>query len=87
MLGFYELDFLCYIGKVFGILTFLLVVVVYKYNILERVLVKNIIPRNVIINRGAAEVNNHISRDDFSTSTLSRMLCLFYYTEHYFYIF
>ena len=37
----------------------------YKYNILERVLVENIIPRNVIINRGAAEVDNHISRDDF----------------------
>ena len=38
---------------------------VYKYNILERVLVENIIPRNVIIIRGAAEVDNHISRDDF----------------------
>ena len=61
--------------------------IVYKYNILERVLVENIIPRNVIINRGAAEVDNHISRDDFSTSTLSRMLYLFYYTEHYSLIF
>ena len=39
--------------------------ILYKYNILERVLVENIIPRNVIINRGAAEVDNHISRDDF----------------------
>ena len=39
--------------------------IVYKYNILERVLVENIIPRNVIINRGAAVVDNHISRDDF----------------------
>ena len=58
-------------------------VILYKYNILERVLVENIIPRNVIINRGAAEVDNHISRDDFSTSTVSRMLYLFYYTEHY----
>ena len=38
--------------------------IIYKYNILERVLVENIIPRNVIINRGAAEVDNHISRDD-----------------------
>ena len=28
-------------------------------------MVENIIPRNVIINRGAAEVDNHISRDDF----------------------
>ena len=54
----------------------------YKYNILERVLVENIIPRNVTINRGEAEVDNHISRDDFSTSTLSRMLYLSYYTEH-----
>ena len=57
-------------------------VILYKYNILERVLVENIIPRNVTINRGVAEVDNHISRDDFSTSTLSRMLYLFYYTEH-----
>ena len=40
-------------------------ITLYKYNILERVLVENIIPRNVIINRGAAEVDNHISRDDF----------------------
>ena len=29
-----------------------------------RVIVENIIPRNVIINRGAAEVDNHISKDD-----------------------
>ena len=28
------------------------------------VIVENIIPRNVIINRGAAEVDNHVSRDD-----------------------
>ena len=28
------------------------------------VIVENIIPRNVIINRGAAEVDNHISRGD-----------------------
>ena len=27
-------------------------------------IVENIIPRNVIINRGAAEVDNHIMRDD-----------------------
>ena len=57
-------------------------IILYKYNILERVLVENIIPRNMTINRGAAEVDNYISRDDFSTSTLSRMLYLFYYTEH-----
>ena len=30
-----------------------------------RVIVENIIPRNVIINRGAAEVDYHILRDDF----------------------
>ena len=29
-----------------------------------RMIVENIIPRNVIINRGAAEVDNHISRDN-----------------------
>ena len=28
------------------------------------VIVENIIPRNVIINRGADEVDNHISKDD-----------------------
>ena len=27
-------------------------------------IVENIIPRNVIINRGTAEVDNHITRDD-----------------------
>ena len=43
----------------------LLVRLLYTYNILERVIVESIIPRNVIINRGAAEVDNHISRDDF----------------------
>ena len=37
----------------------------------------------MIINQGAAEVDNHISRDDFSTIHLSRMLYLFCYTEHY----
>ena len=39
---------------------------IYYINITfpARVIVENIIPRNVIINRGAAEVDNHISRDD-----------------------
>ena len=55
----------------------------YKWYILKRVLVENIIPRNVIINRGAAEADNHISRDNFSTSTVLRMLYLFYNTKHY----
>ena len=50
-------------------------------------IVENIIPRNVIISWDTAEVDNHISRDDFSTITLSRMLYLFYYTEHYSLIF
>ena len=39
--------------------------VLYKYNILERDKVKKIIPRNVIINLGVAEVDNHILRKDF----------------------
>ena len=34
------------------VLLSLKVILIYKYNILERVLVENIIPRNVIINRG-----------------------------------
>ena len=37
----------------------------YKYNIFERMLVGNIIPRNVIINRVSAEVKTYILRDDF----------------------
>ena len=39
---------------------------IYYINITfpARVIVENIIPRKVIINRGAAEVDNHISRDD-----------------------
>ena len=39
---------------------------IYYINITfpERVIVENIIPRNVIINRGVAEVDNYISRDD-----------------------
>ena len=36
---------------------------IYKYNILERVLVEKIIPRNMIINR-CASVDTHIHRDD-----------------------
>ena len=49
-----------------------------------RVIVENIIPRNVIINRGAAEVDNHISRDDISTITLAGnvLFILLYRTEH-----
>ena len=38
--------------------------IVYKYYIPCAVIVENIIRRNVIINRGAAEVDNQISRDD-----------------------
>ena len=57
--------------------------IVYKYNILERVLVENIIPMNVIINRGAAEVDNHISRDDLKNVIfilLYRTLFLYFLT-------
>ena len=61
--------------------------IIYKYNILVRVIVKNIIQRNVIINRVAAEVDNHISRDYFFDFHLSRMKYLFYYTEYHSYIF
>ena len=40
--------------------------VIYYINITfpDWVIVENIIPRNVIINRGTAEVDNHISRDE-----------------------
>ena len=50
----------------------------------ERVLVENIIPRNVIINRGAAEVHNHISRDDIFDYHPSGnvIFILLYRTEH-----
>ena len=43
-----------------------------------RVIVENIIPRNVIINRGAAEVDNHISRDDIFDFHPSRK-CIIYF--------
>ena len=38
----------------------------YYINItfLERMIVKNIIPKNVIIKQGAVKVDNHISRDN-----------------------
>ena len=51
--------------------------IVYFINITfpARVIVENIISRNVIINRGAAEVDNHISRDDI-------FIILLYQTEH-----
>ena len=40
-------------------------VTVYKYYIPERVIVRNVTLRNVIINRGTAEVDNHISKGTF----------------------
>ena len=43
-----------------------------------RVIVENIIPRNVIINRGAAEVDNHISRDDIFNSHPSRKCNIYF---------
>ena len=43
-----------------------------------RVIVENIIPRNVIINRGAAEVDNQISGDDIFDYHHSRK-CNFYF--------
>ena len=49
----YLYGYICYFHKYYINITFP-----------ERVIVENIIPRNVIINRGAAEVDNHISRDD-----------------------
>ena len=45
-------------------------------------IVENIILRNVIINRGAAEVDNHIPRDDsFDSHPLRECKYSFYYTE------
>ena len=45
-----------------------------------RVIVENIIPRDVIINRGAAEVDNQISRDDICAENV--IFILLYRTEH-----
>ena len=47
-------------------------------------IVENIILRNVIINRVAAEVDCHISRDDILTITLAGnvIFILLYRTEH-----
>ena len=41
-------------------------------------IVENIIPRNVIINRGAAEVDNHISRDDIFDYQPSRKCNIYF---------
>ena len=46
-------------------------------------IVENIIPRNVIINRGEAEVDNHISRDDFFDYHSLINDIFIYYTAHY----
>ena len=48
--------------------TYISVDLAYFVNITfpERVIVDNIILRNKIINQGAAEVNNHISRYDLT---------------------
>ena len=49
-----------------------------------RVIVENITPRNVIIIRGAGEVDNHISRDDIFNYHPHRecYIILLYQTEH-----
>ena len=41
-------------------------IIVYKYYILERVIVRNVTLRNMIINRGEAEVDNDIPKGDNS---------------------
>ena len=43
-----------------------------------RVIVENIIQRNVIINWGAAEVDNHISRDDIFDYQPSRKCNIYF---------
>ena len=43
-----------------------------------RVIVENIIPRNEIINRGAAEVDNHVSRDDIFDYRPSRKCNIYF---------
>ena len=43
-----------------------------------RVIVENIIPRNVIIHRGAAEVDNHIFRDDIFDHHPSRKCNIYF---------
>ena len=55
-------------------------VCIYYINITfpARVIVENIIPRNVIINRGAAEVDNHISRDDIFDYYPSRQCNIYF---------
>ena len=49
-----------------------------------RVIVENIIPRNMIINQGAGEVDNHIRGMIFSMITLAGnvIFILLYRTEH-----
>ena len=47
-----------------------------------RVIVENIIPRNVIINRGAAEVDNHISRGDIFDYHPSRKCNIYFIIQN-----
>ena len=47
-----------------------------------RVTVENIIPRNVIINQGAAEVDNHISRDDIFDYHPSRKCNIYFIIQN-----
>ena len=44
-----------------------------------RVIVKNVITRYVIINRGAAEVDNHTSRDDIFDYHPSRKCNIYFF--------
>ena len=61
-----------------------LVMSIYYINITlpARVIVENIIPRNVIINRGAAEVDNHISRDDIFDYYPSRQCNIYFIIQN-----
>ena len=53
----------------------------YKYNIPEMVVVEIVTPRKYIVNRGGAEVDNDFRGVTISTTTLSGMLYLLYYTD------
>ena len=61
---------------------FLIQGIIHKNNIPERVVVDNIIPRNVNVNLGAAEVDKHISRDNIFEYVIFSLLyqTLFLYT-------
>ena len=59
-------------------------ILLYRYFISERVIVKNVTLRNMITDQGEAEFDNNIPNDDIFTIALSEMIYLFYYIPNFY---